>query len=60
MAEVGELWSHVAETLRPPKIEPLSRWLEANVRLPVGLSAEGGPLHLWATRHRRRSPIPRY
>ncbi len=35
--------------LRPPPQLPLSEWLEGNVRLPHGLSAEGGPIRLWPT-----------
>jgi phage terminase large subunit GpA-like protein len=31
----------------PPLRLPLSTWLEANVRLPEGLSAVPGPLRLW-------------
>jgi hypothetical protein len=31
----------------PPLRLPLSDWLEANVRLPEGLSAVPGPLRLW-------------
>ena len=45
----NKLWSGVAEALRPPPLEPLSTWLEANLRLPQGLSAEGGPIRLWPT-----------
>jgi phage terminase large subunit GpA-like protein len=35
--------------LRPPPLEPLSTWLEGHLRLPSGLSAEGGPIRLWPT-----------
>jgi phage terminase large subunit GpA-like protein len=31
----------------PPLRLPLSEWLEANIRLPEGLSAVPGPLRLW-------------
>ena len=32
---------------RPPPRLPLSAWIEANLRLPEGLSALPGPLRLW-------------
>jgi phage terminase large subunit GpA-like protein len=41
------LWHHVAETLRPPPLEPFSAWIEREVRLPEGLAAEPGPVTLW-------------
>ncbi len=44
-----EIWQSVREALRPPALDPLSVWLEGNVRLPHGLSAEGGPIRLWPT-----------
>jgi hypothetical protein len=43
------LWSRVAEALRPPPLLPLSERIEQTIRLPHGLAAEGGPLHLWLT-----------
>ena len=46
---VAKAWSRVAAALRPPPLEPLSTWLEANLRLPQGLAAEGGPIRLWPT-----------
>jgi phage terminase large subunit GpA-like protein len=42
-----ELWDRAVEALRPPSLEPLSRWVEANLRLPIGLSAEPGLIKLW-------------
>jgi len=45
----AQIWARVAETVAAPKIEPLSAWLEQNIRLPFGLSAESGPLRLWKT-----------
>ncbi len=42
-----EIWSAVAETLRPPPVETLPGWIERVVRLPEGLSAEPGPVTLW-------------
>jgi phage terminase large subunit GpA-like protein len=47
--KASETWTRVIEALRPPQQVPLSEWLEANLRLPHGLAAEGGPLHLWPT-----------
>lgn len=41
---VPSAWSRAVEALRPPPQEPLSKWLEANLRLPVG-----GALRLWPT-----------
>jgi len=49
MTQVNELWGRTIEHLRPPPQEPLSAWIESNVRLPFGLSAEGGPIRLWPT-----------
>jgi hypothetical protein len=49
LSQVGEAWSRAVETLRPPPVEPLSTWLEANLRLPHGLAAESGPIRLWPT-----------
>ena len=46
---VAERWRRAAEALRPPPLEPLSTWLEATLRLPQGLAAEGGPIRLWPT-----------
>jgi phage terminase large subunit GpA-like protein len=37
----------VLEELRPPRRLPLSEWIEANVRLPEGVSAVPGPVRLW-------------
>jgi phage terminase large subunit GpA-like protein len=47
--QLVEAWSRVTDALRPPPLEPLSTWLEANLRLPQGLAAEGGPIRLWKT-----------
>lgn len=33
--------------LRPPPRQPLSTWIEQNLRLPEGLAARPGPVHLW-------------
>lgn len=52
MTRAVELWARAVEALRPPKIEALSVWPEANVHLPLGLSAEGGPLHLFLPRRK--------
>jgi len=47
--KICQSWARVREALRPPPQLPLSTWLEQTVRLPHGLAAEGGPLHLWPT-----------
>ena len=47
--QLSAAWSRAVDALRPPPVEPLSTWLEANLRLPHGLAAEGGPLRLWPT-----------
>ena len=40
--------------------EPLSRWIEDNVRVPSGISAVSGPLNFIPTaRHRRRDRGPK-
>jgi len=41
--------SRAVEALRPPPQLPLSEWLEAHLRLPSGLSAEGGLIGPWPT-----------
>ncbi|BAQ17475.1 phage terminase large subunit family protein [Methyloceanibacter caenitepidi] len=48
-AKLDKALAVAVEYLRPPPLVPLSTWLEDNVRLPYGLSAEGGPLCLWPT-----------
>jgi hypothetical protein len=44
----------LASLIPPPRL-PLSTWIEANVRLPEGVSALPGPARLWqlSMRHRR-------
>jgi phage terminase large subunit GpA-like protein len=42
-----EAWTRVIEALRPPPVEPFSAWIEREVRLPAGLSAEPGKVTLW-------------
>jgi hypothetical protein len=48
-ARIERVWARAAQALRPPPLEPLSAFIEGNVRLPLGLAAESGPLHLWPT-----------
>jgi phage terminase large subunit GpA-like protein len=49
MTKTLECWDHVVAALRPPPVEPFSVWIEREVRLPEGLSAEPGKvtLHPW-------------
>lgn len=49
MAHLMELWARAAEALRPPLLESLSTWLEAHLRLPTELAAEGGRIGVWPT-----------
>lgn len=51
MPKVEQTWRRIADALCPPPLLPLSDWLERHIRLPLGLRAEGGPLHLWLTPH---------
>jgi site-specific recombinase XerD len=53
MTKTLECWDHAVEALRPPPLEPLSALLEAHVRLPTGLAAEGGPRLIASQRNGR-------
>ena len=47
MATVEELVSRARRALVPPPRRRLSEWIEGNVVLPEGLSAQPGPVRLW-------------
>lgn len=46
-AEVGEVLARARRALIPPPRLNLPDWIEANIRLPDGLSAAPGPVRLW-------------
>ncbi|WP_244314580.1 phage terminase large subunit family protein [Paracoccus sp. TD-10] len=44
---ITEIRREAMQALRPPPKLRLSDWIEANVRLPEGVSAQPGPVRLW-------------
>lgn len=44
---ITEIRREAMQALRPPPKLQLSEWIEANVRLPEGVSAQPGPVRLW-------------
>jgi phage terminase large subunit GpA-like protein len=47
MTTLAEVRARALRALIPPPRLRLSQWIEANIRLPEGVSALPGPLRLW-------------